>query len=88
MNKLCCLIGMFFASGVCEAQNLVPNGDFEQYHSCPTFHSQLDSALYWFNPGLYLPGNSTPDYYNACGSPPASVPDNFCGSQNALSGAG
>lgn len=29
MNKLYCLIGMFFACGFCSGQNLVPNGDFE-----------------------------------------------------------
>ena len=43
------------------AQNLVPNPSFEDYSSCPTFASQLDRAIPWFNPNI-----GTPEYYNAC----------------------
>ncbi len=53
-----------FAS-LCSAQvNLVPNPSFEDYTSCPTFASQLERAVPWFNPNL-----GTPEYYNACATP-------------------
>jgi hypothetical protein len=59
---------MFFTCRICEGQNLVPNGDFEQYSVCPTWYAQLDSTLlYWMNPCIapFIPGG-TPDYYNSC----------------------
>ncbi len=69
---------------ICGAQNLVPNGDFERYKSCPTYISQLDTLFDWFNPT-----NATPDYFNVCVSPFwASVPYNFMGYQYAHSAVG
>jgi len=75
MNKLFCLIGIIITCGVCTGQSLVPNGDFEQYSSCPTNHSQLNVAVPWINPAA-----SSPDYYNQC-SPfdTISVPINWDG---------
>jgi hypothetical protein len=73
---------MFLTCRVCEAQNLVPNGDFEQYSGCPDNIGQLDSALFWFNPT-----NATPDYYNQCASGSyVGVPANALGFQYAHSG--
>ena len=71
MNKLGWLIVMFFACGVCDAQNLVPNGDFEQYSGCPVVLGDFDSLLYWFNPCLPPYGgginqSGSPDYINVC----------------------
>jgi hypothetical protein len=67
------------------SQNLVPNGDFEQYSGCPTGYSQIDSALYWTVPTSV---NST-DYYNACAiSLSVSVPLNGAGFQETHSGSG
>ena len=66
------------------AQNLVPNGDFEQYWHCPTDISQFDSTKYWFNPSTI----GTPDYYNQCNDSTAGVPNNELGFQNANSGLG
>jgi hypothetical protein len=62
---------MFITCGVCEAQNLVPNGDFEQYSNCPVGFGQIDSLLYWFNPCIPPYGGSgtlsgSSDYFNAC----------------------
>ncbi|MBW8051549.1 MAG: T9SS type B sorting domain-containing protein [Cytophagales bacterium] len=81
------------------AQNLVPNGDFENYSSCPTGISQFDLAVPWNNPN-----QATPDYYNACyvdpfcppiccppfcpGASSVDVPDNLLGYQVARSGVG
>src|SRR6188768_4225873 len=69
-----------------KGQNLVPNGDFEQYSGCPSQANQLDSALYWLNPHAppYPPGGS-PDYFNQC-SVIVNVPNTLWGYQPALSG--
>ena len=71
------------------AQNLVPNGDFEQYDGCPSQYAQLDSASYWFNPSTY-PGAQTgsPDYFNVCATLWVGVPNNMIGYQTAHSGVG
>ncbi|MEO5570223.1 MAG: T9SS type A sorting domain-containing protein [Bacteroidia bacterium] len=72
------------ACRVCEGQNLVPNGDFEQYVGCPTNSGQIDSALFWINPSVNFPGGS-PDYYNAC-SAGMGTPNNYWGYQPTHSG--
>lgn len=50
-------LGAFLLCG----QNLVPNGDFEDYTNCPDAPGQYVYATPWFTVG---PGS--PDYYNAC----------------------
>jgi len=77
-------IFLFFILFTAKGQNLVPNGDFEQYSGCPFAISQFDSALFWFNPT-----GASPDYFNACANPPGvSVPNNDFGYQQAHSGDG
>lgn len=72
-----------------KGQNLVPNGDFEQYSSCPSGFSQLDSALFWINPTVPSASGSSPDYFNQCAtSSGVSVPGNNFGYQPAHSGNG
>jgi hypothetical protein len=41
--------------------NLVNNGDFESYSSCPNAISQMNKACSWG-----YPSNGTSDYYNSC----------------------
>lgn len=68
------------------SQNLVPNSSFENYSSCPNDASQLDSLYNWFNPN----GGSS-DYFNSCfttGFLNVSVPSNFFGYQQAVTGNG
>lgn len=68
-------------------QNLVPNGDFEQYSGCPNTGGQLDSALFWMNPSTNLWMTGSPDYYNQCaGNNFIGVPNNWCGFQPSHSG--
>ncbi len=88
MNKLCCLIGMFFTCSIGWGQNLVPNGDFEQYSGCPSYFAQLDSSLFWINPTTNIFGVSgTPDYFHQCSSSSyLTVPYNNWGYQIAHSG--
>ncbi len=52
--------------------NLVPNGSFETYTSCPSTTNQLPKAMGWINPT----SSGSPDYYNGCSSF-ISVP--YCG---------
>jgi len=73
----CFLLFQFIGKG----QNLVPNGDFEQYSGCP-YIGTIDSALYWINPTL-----GSPDYLNPCDTSGIfSVPSNVFGYQIAHSG--
>lgn len=73
-----CIIGV-------QAQELVPNGNFEQYSACPDYMSQIDRANGWSRPT-----EGTSDYFNACLGVPfsESVPDNEFGDQPAHSGNG
>ena len=54
--------------------NLVPNGDFEIYTSCPTSPGQTNRAFPWYDPN-----NSTSDYFNSCApvSSGVNVPGNM-----------
>lgn len=84
MKKAILLFTLIISAFLGRTQNLVPNGDFEGYSSCPTWTSQFDTLLFWFNPTV-----ASPDYYNQCSSSiGVGVPDNWCGYQPALSGFG
>jgi len=62
-----------------DAQNLVPNGSFEQYTNCPNNVSQISQAIGWTGYSAEL--------FNACSiSGFYSVPSNFFGFQNASDG--
>jgi hypothetical protein len=58
-------------------QNLVPNGSFEIYDTCPSGNGQINYATGWSS---YC---ATPDYFNPCNNTTAGVPINFVGYQNA-----
>jgi len=66
-NKACSILtGFIFLFFSVQSQNLVPNGSFENFSSCPPNASNnLPYATYWTGPLI----NST-DYYNSCISPP------------------
>jgi hypothetical protein len=69
------------------AQNLVPNGDFEQHTGCPSAADHLDSCMYWMNTSPDVPNSGTPDYFNACDTWYCDVPNNpYYGYQQAHSG--
>jgi gliding motility-associated-like protein len=63
--------------------NLVPNGSFEEYDTCPNNYSQIDHAKYW-----HSPLQTTPDYFNSCASLYCSTPLNLAGYQIPKSGNG
>lgn len=64
-----------------QAQNLVANGDFEEYNECPDFWNQMERATGW---SRY---RGSPDYYHACDvGGNMGVPANVAGHQLAASG--
>lgn len=76
-------IVFFLACTYSNAQNLIQNGGFEEYYSCPQFLGDL-SAKYW-----YSPNDNTPDYFNSCATDPfCSVPQNLWGFQYPQEGQG
>ncbi len=66
-------------------ENLVYNGDFELYDTCPEFNDQVSRCIGWSKPTY---GSS--DYFNACSgnNTEAGVPNNSFGYQLPQSGAG
>ena len=86
MTKYLTVILTILIPCLLHAQNLVPNGGFEQYSGCPNAENEIDSAKYWINPASGLNGG-TPDYYNSCAtSPNEPVPNNAFGYQPAHGG--
>jgi gliding motility-associated-like protein len=75
------------ASSMWAQQNLVPNGSFEEYYSCPISNdvgnNQLELAKGWWKPSL-----GTSDYFNRCHNGIVGVPNNFWGYQEAYEGNG
>jgi hypothetical protein len=70
---------------IASGQNLVPNGNFEQYSGCPMTHSAISNCTGWN--AYTLPST---DYFNACvtNTNAMGVPDNMVGYQAAASGNG
>jgi hypothetical protein len=66
------------------AQNLVPNGSFEEKHDCHQGQHTINSVKNWIQPT-----DGTADYFNSCTTSPSSlfdVPKNNAGYQFAHSG--
>jgi hypothetical protein len=68
-----------------QPQNLVPNGGFELYDTCPTTTSNIGLAFPWFGaqcgynpnpPYNYLCGSASTDFYHFC----SGIPPYFIGS--------
>lgn len=78
---ICCLL---VSSTNLIAQNLVPNGSFEQYKDCPHSYTELGETFdieEW-----YSPTRGTPDYFNKCSKFNVNVPNNFMGYMYAKTG--
>ena len=85
-NLAVILLFMFFTNYIQAQQNLVYNGDFEIYDSCPNTFAEIESCTGWYSPSI-----STPDYFNACANStttPVNVPYSAGGFQIANSGSG
>lgn len=85
MNRFVFIICLFCFWVSIDAQNLIYNGSFEEYYSCPVSNDlnndQLELAKGWWKPT-----NGTSDYFNACNNGVVSVPTNFWGFQPAHEG--
>ncbi len=68
------------------AQNLVPNGSFEQYYKCPGSYTTTRTGK--IAPGWVSPSTGTPDLFNTCSIGEAGVPTNWAGKSKAYSGFG
>lgn len=70
-----------------KAQNLIPNGNFEEYWQCPQGNDlndgQLERCKYWWKPTM-----GTSDYFNRCNTGVVSVPNNLWGYQEPYQGDG
>lgn len=77
----CFLLYLLGSTGV--AQNLIYNGDFEIYDTCPNNYSEIQNCNGWYAPTL-----GTSDYFNACSQGTVSVPNTIFGFQQAKSGYG
>lgn len=65
------------------AQNLVPNGSFEEYTQCPPTNGYIEYATGWVN------YRQSPDFYHTCNTGVlAGVPLNSCGYQYPSQGQG
>lgn len=68
------------------AQNLVPNGSFEDYSTCPGSYSR-NPAEFRVDSWRSLTFGS-PDYFNSCSEGEAAVPYNWAGVSDAYNGNG
>lgn len=73
------------------AQNLVPNGSFEEYISCPEYLDGMEFVEHWYKsiiyPDLDYHQNPSPDYFHECAlNPMLGVPENAIGNQMAYEG--
>src|ERR1035437_7061145 len=80
MKSLYIIIAFLIFWGGIKGQNIVPNPSFEIHDSCPTGVTQIDRSTGWCSYG------QTPDYFNSCNNNQVSVPGNYAGYQNALTG--
>jgi hypothetical protein len=82
MKKLALII-LLILPDMLFAQNLLSNGSFETFTSCPTAFSQLNRATSWRD---YHGG--TCDYFNVCGSGNVGLPTPYFGYVNPVNGNG
>jgi hypothetical protein len=85
MKKNLLFIILLFTAGALQSQNMIPNGDFEQFNACPYLNGEFNKVDAWINPSTV----GTPDYFNSCGqgSSFVSTPENLLGFQYPHSGA-
>ncbi len=82
MKTFLIVLFVLIAAQWSSAQNLVPNGSFEEHTGCPTIPDQIYLADGW---SAY---RETPDYYHECGNSALemTVPNCAFGYQYAATG--
>jgi gliding motility-associated-like protein len=69
-------------------QNLIYNGDFEIYDTCPNNISTPGDIQFEYCNNWVNPTTATPDYFNSCANWPVNVPNNLGGYRTSHSGEG
>lgn len=86
--KIALCILFLFANGLLYSQqNLIYNGSFEEYYSCPTGNDLNDGQLEKVK-GWWKPTFGTSDYFNSCNATVVGTPSNFWGYQPPFDGEG
>jgi len=75
---------LFLFSAYSQSSNLLINGSFENYYTCPKGYTE--SYTRFFLPAWRMPTKGTPDYFNKCSKFDVGVPQNFMGSINPQHG--
>jgi hypothetical protein len=81
MKKLFTLFSLLLTLQAARAQNILTNGGFEQYTTCPDNQGEISRATAWQNGS-----QSTPDYYNSCNTGFLSTPSNMTGYKTPFDG--
>ncbi|MDT0608074.1 OmpA family protein [Croceitalea rosinachiae] len=76
------VVVLYFSILPLTAQNLVVNGGFEAYYSCPSAIGNLSND----SKHLKAPTIGSTDYFNICGAKEVSIPKNFNGTQATFEG--
>jgi OmpA-OmpF porin, OOP family len=93
-NSFCCKYSLLFFVfsawvSISIAQNLVVNGNFNQYFRCPSSYSQYNNNIKDLLPGWGTVNKSTPDFFHRCSqNSEVGVPSNFAGNTEPLVGDG
>jgi gliding motility-associated-like protein len=80
--KLLVLISLCFFNKT-EAQNLVPNGNFEEFKDCPE-HGEFNACANWLDYNNF----GSCDFFHTCSQSSGGVPSNWQGYQYAANGKG
>ncbi len=67
-------------------QNLINNGDFEEYVFCPRGYTK--TSIKELLPFWLIPNKGTTDYFNECGVKESKIPSNYFGKLKSASGKG
>ena len=86
IHRVILIFFILFIANPIAAQNLIRNGSFEEYYTCPNAFSTTPGKK--LIPHWYSPDSATPDYFNECGMDEVSVPNNWAGVSRAFSGKG
>jgi OOP family OmpA-OmpF porin len=83
MEMKALIVCLVFLTIQVQGQNLILNGGFEEYYSCPRAPGDFEFCRNW-----YLANYSTPDYFRRCseGSAAFNIPYNHAGMQEPNSG--
>ncbi len=67
----------------CLPVNMLSNGGFEDFSSCPESQGELNASIGWFSPN-----ENTPDYFDSCNEDDfVGIPDNYMGTEEANNGS-